>query len=211
MCQHGAVIPRRSVQLAVFLAAFALGFPPGLHAGDAGFAVVLFDVGDTLITRPRGWVPGAQEGLAALRDAGARVGLLSNTGNLTRGQLRARFLPWSFRFGDFEEDLVNLSSERGVAKPDPEAFRAAAARAGVPPGRVVFLDEDAAIVAAARAAGLQAIQVNPVKDPAGRVIESDVGGIARDLAARLQASASGSSLAPGSDAASRASSRRRAP
>jgi HAD superfamily hydrolase (TIGR01509 family) len=49
-----------------------------------------------------------------------------------------------------------FSAELGRRKPDPEAFRRLARRLGVPPGRVLFFDDDADYVAGAREGGLVA-------------------------------------------------------
>src|SRR5262245_25399537 len=47
--------------------------------------VVFFDLGETLVrTTDRSWVPGALDALAVLRDAGLRLGVISNTGALSR-------------------------------------------------------------------------------------------------------------------------------
>jgi putative hydrolase of the HAD superfamily len=49
-----------------------------------------------------------------------------------------------------------FSAELGCRKPDPEAFRRLAERLGVPPGRVLFFDDNPEYVAGARAAGVVA-------------------------------------------------------
>jgi len=83
------------------------------------------------------------ERLAAMR----RVLLFSNTNRehwdhllrLTAGRL-----------GGFE---AYLSHELGEAKPSPASFRLVAARAGIDPGRSLFIDDKPGNVAAAREAG----------------------------------------------------------
>lgn len=98
--------------------------------------IVYFDLGDTLMRKvastPGGiqfdWVDGAKDVLARLRAAGMELGLISNTGTLTRIQL-ASLLPSDFNFGLFDADLVLLSSEVGMKKPDPRIFRLAISRA----------------------------------------------------------------------------------
>ena len=52
-----------------------------------------------------------------------------------------------------------FSAELGRCKPDPEAFRRLAARLGVAPHETLYLDDDEAYVAGARAAGLSAARV----------------------------------------------------
>lgn len=64
-------------------------------------------------------------------------------------------------------DVVVDSCEEGVRKPDPEIFRTALDRLGVSdPARVIFLDDFAGNVAAARAIGMHAILVGADPRPA---------------------------------------------
>lgn len=51
-------------------------------------------------------------------------------------------------------DAVVNTARIGFAKPDPRVYRHAAARAGVPAGRCLFVDDTEANVAAARDAGM---------------------------------------------------------
>ena len=57
---------------------------------------------------------------------------------------------------DLADAVVN-SSLVGVAKPDPEIYRIAADRAGVPAGCCLFVDDNEANVEAARAAGMTGV------------------------------------------------------
>lgn len=159
-----------------------------LALASAGVAAppraVLFDIGGTLVSRDRTWAPGAKRALAVLRGAGIPVGLLSNTGTLSRLQLRMHHLPPTFRFSDFPEELVNLSSEAHTSKPDPAAFRKAAARAGLAPGEVLFLDEGLGHVMAAQHAGMLALRVHLIRDAEGKVHESNVAELAEWVAAQ---------------------------
>lgn len=154
---------------------------------------VLFDIGGTLVSRDRTWAPGAERALAVLREVGVPVGLLSNTGTLSRLQLRMRHLPPTFRFSDFPDELVNLSSEARTAKPDPAAFQKAARRAGLSPGEILFLDEGLDHVLAAQRAGLLALRVELERDAEGRVLRSNLAELAEWVAA--QAVAEGPRLA----------------
>jgi putative hydrolase of the HAD superfamily len=54
---------------------------------------------------------------------------------------------------------VIVSCELGRRKPDPEAFRLAAARIGAEPGRIAFFDDLEENAAGARAAGMQGFHV----------------------------------------------------
>ena len=80
-------------------------------------STIFFDLGDTLVrSGVRAWVPGAKETLDALSAKSLRLGIISNTGNLSRDQLSA-LLPQDFRFEAFEAALILLSSEVGVRSP----------------------------------------------------------------------------------------------
>ena len=101
--------------------------------------VVFFDIGDTLVGKGK-WLPGAKEILAKLRAAKIRIGLISNTGDLSRDKLQ-KLLPDDFDFADFEEGLVMLSSEVGVSKPSLAIFSLAVHHAGVQPWSTMFVGE----------------------------------------------------------------------
>lgn len=168
----------------------ALALAPGAAAGDPGEAapplVVYFDLGDTLVTGSRRWAPGAEEALEVLAEAGIPLGILSNTGTLTRGELWVRHMPPGFSFRRFDPRLVLLSSEVGLKKPDPAVFALAVARAGVPAGQVAFLDEGDETIRAAREAGLRATRVRITTREGEGVVASDVAAQARQLAAEVR-------------------------
>mgnify|MGYP000844115753 CR=1 FL=1 len=65
-----------------------------------------------------------------------------------------------------------VSGIEGVAKPGPEIFARLCAKAGVAPGQCLFIDDSAANVAGARAAGMEAHHF------------IDAAGLERDLSAR---------------------------
>ncbi|MCU1691598.1 MAG: hypothetical protein JWM64_689 [Frankiales bacterium] len=77
-----------------------------------------------------------------LRAAGLRTAVLSNADGPPRPGLVGL------------ADLVLLSGETGLRKPDPEAFAGAAARLGVSPAECVHVDDLPANVRGAVAAGL---------------------------------------------------------
>lgn len=92
--------------------------------------------------------------LAQLKYSGRRVGLLSNTSDLhwqflTDGHFG--LMPGIF-------DCIALSFRLGYMKPEPEIYRAAAAMAGVEPPEIFYVDDVAANVHGARAAGFDAVQ-----------------------------------------------------
>ena len=77
-----------------------------------------------------------------LRAAGLRTAVLSNADGPPRPGLRGLV------------DVVLLSGETGLRKPDPQAFAGAAARLGVAPGECVHVDDLPANVRGAVQAGL---------------------------------------------------------
>lgn len=80
-----------------------------------------------------------------------RTAILSNSGDGARREEQRRY--------DFAGlvDTIVYSHEVGVAKPDPAIYEITADRVGVRPEEIVFLDDSIACVAAARAAGWQAV------------------------------------------------------
>jgi 2-haloacid dehalogenase len=99
----------------------------------------------------RGPVPGSPEVLADLKAADVGVYGLSNWGRET--------WPLACECFPFLESLdgVLVSSEVGIAKPDPEIFRMFCARFGVAPEESVFIDDVVQNVTAARALGFHGI------------------------------------------------------
>jgi epoxide hydrolase-like predicted phosphatase len=84
--------------------------------------------------------------VAKARKSGIRTGLLSNSwGNRE-----------SYEFDHFDTlfDAVVISGEVGLRKPDPEIYALAARDVGVPPEQCVFVDDIAANVRGAVAAGM---------------------------------------------------------
>jgi putative hydrolase of the HAD superfamily len=116
----------------------------------------IFETPDGLAVRPEG-----RALVADARAAGWRTGLLTSklVAFLSREVVvRSDFLS-SF-------DVLLDESETGVAKPDPRAYRQAAAAMGLDPGGIVFVDDDPANVAGATAAGMAGVHFD-VADPAG--------------------------------------------
>jgi epoxide hydrolase-like predicted phosphatase len=58
-------------------------------------------------------------------------------------------------------DLVIISGEEGIVKPDPRIFRLAAQRLGVPIGDCLFVDDFVENIQGARAAGMQTLHFAP--------------------------------------------------
>lgn len=120
-------------------------------------AVVFFDLGDTLVSG-NSMIAGAAECLSTLDASGHRLGVISNTGDLTRQQLLA-LLPDAFSLDQFENDLVVLSSEHTFQKPELAIYQFALLQAGVAPGRCAFVGENLEEVIAAQVAGLHGIRI----------------------------------------------------
>jgi epoxide hydrolase-like predicted phosphatase len=87
---------------------------------------------------------------ATVRPRGLKAGILSNSGPGAREAERH----WGFE--EMTDDIV-YSHEVGLGKPDPAVYALAAARLGVEGEEIVFLDDVAENVEAARAAGWHAV------------------------------------------------------
>jgi FMN phosphatase YigB (HAD superfamily) len=122
---------------------------------------IFFDLGMTLVSADTTqWNPGAQTVITELRTEGLRLGIISNTGNLTRPQLKNR-LPSDFDFNDFDAGLVLLSSEVGIEKPSQDIFRLAVNRVGAPSEQCLYCSEDFLETLAAQRAGMMAARIHP--------------------------------------------------
>lgn len=96
------------------------------------------------------------ETLEELRRRGYRLGVISNADGRVEAALDAVDLRRHF-------ELVIDSGLIGIDKPDPRIFRLAAERMGVQPARAVYVGDIYEIdVQGARAAGMQAILVDPL-------------------------------------------------
>jgi hypothetical protein len=136
--------------------------------------VAFFDLGDTLVVAAtRSWVPGARDALLALAAAGLRLGVISNTGTLRHDQLTP-LLPADFDWTVFAPELVILSAEVGVEKPDPEIFRRAVAATGGSAGACLFCTESLPDALVAQRVGLLSARVQPPPN-------ADVAGLAAAL------------------------------
>jgi putative hydrolase of the HAD superfamily len=89
---------------------------------------------------------------AALQRAGILTGVLSNMGDAMEAGIVARF-PWLAEFNH-----KTFSHRLGMAKPDAAIYRHAAEGLGVAAEEILFVDDLAENITAARAAGMNAIQ-----------------------------------------------------
>lgn len=131
---------------------------------------VFFDIGDTLVTG-KAWLPGARELVAALKDKGIGVGLISNIGQLLREELQERYLPDDFDFGWFADEIVLLSSEVGVEKPSLAIFNMAINHAKCSPWETLFVAETIKETFAAQAAGMRAVRICKAPDDLQAIAE----------------------------------------
>lgn len=96
---------------------------------------------------------GARETLAALRERGYRIGVVSNADGRVRALLESAGLAPHL-------EIVIDSAEVGVEKPDPRIFFAATERLGVAPADCAFVGDVWEIdVVGARAAGMHPILI----------------------------------------------------
>lgn len=115
----------------------------------------------------RGEFPGTVAVLAELRAAGVRCYALSNMPPEALPVIHERFA-----FLDWFHGRVYSCEER-VAKPDPAMFERCTQRFDLDPGRVLFVDDNPANVAAAHAAGWSAVRFS---EPAAlRVVLVELG------------------------------------
>jgi putative hydrolase of the HAD superfamily len=131
--------------------------------------VVFFDLGETLVTRPRRWLPDAQALLTSLRQSGFRLGIISNTTGLaTRAEILDH-LPADFDPGAFETRLTLFSSEVGKQKPQPAIFKEAVARADAPANQCLYCSENILETLMAQHVGMRSIRVqtSPNSDLSG--------------------------------------------
>jgi FMN phosphatase YigB (HAD superfamily) len=134
---------------------------------DLPYKTIFFDLGGTLVLpESRQWIAGAVETLKQLKKTGINLGIISNTGDLTREQLQAKFLPEDFNFEIFQAEIVILSFEvKDMAKPKPslEIFNLAYTKAqSLFPGAHLFCGEDMVETLAAQQAGFCALRILPI-------------------------------------------------
>jgi epoxide hydrolase-like predicted phosphatase len=103
--------------------AFEIGLAQRLGVSDEGLTDRLFE--------GLGAEPAIIEAVVAVRRAGVRTGLLSNSwgGRYDRSR-------WNEMF-----DVLVISGEIGIRKPDPKIYELAADRLGLPPEEIVFVDD----------------------------------------------------------------------
>jgi putative hydrolase of the HAD superfamily len=112
-------------------------------------------------------IPGSPEALAALREQGLRLAVVSNADGSVEAQLAADGICQVGPGPGVEIDAVLDSSVVGVAKPDPRIFELALERLGAAPEHAIHVgDTPAADVDGAAAAGVTPVLVDPYDDHA---------------------------------------------
>ena len=118
------------------------------------------EVEEALLATPPILVAGAADLLAELRRAGARIGLISDTG-LTVGRAMRRILEGDGILGYF--DAFAFSDEVGVYKPDRLAFETVLGQLGLKPEEAVHVgDLPETDICGAKALGLRAVLITGV-------------------------------------------------
>jgi putative hydrolase of the HAD superfamily len=117
-------------------------------------AAVRADLLDLDYTRYVVAFPDVRPALVAVRAAGLAVGVLSN---FSLASLDASLESMGI---DELVDAACAATVIGAAKPDPRAYRIAAARLGVDATECLFLDDEEVCVTGARAVGMAALRVD---------------------------------------------------
>jgi epoxide hydrolase-like predicted phosphatase len=118
---------------------FEIGLAQRLGVSDVDLADRLFE--------GLGAEPSIIEAVVAAKRAGVRTGLLSNSWGARYDRSR-----WDEMF-----DVLVISGELGIRKPDPEIYRLAAERLGLPGSEIVFVDDIPRNLEPAEQAGMATI------------------------------------------------------
>ena len=136
--------------------------------------VIFFDLGETLVTKPRKWLPGAKVLLQSLRQKGFRLGIISNTEGLTTRAEILKLLPVDFDLAVFDEDMMLFSSEVGKAKPQKEIFEEAVGRAHQLASQCLFCSEDIVDTLMAQHVGMRSIRVQVAPNNDLDILEEEI-------------------------------------
>jgi FMN phosphatase YigB (HAD superfamily) len=121
--------------------------------------VIFFDLGDTLVTAQRQWLPEAKPLLQSLRQPGLRLGIISNTTGLNTRAKILNLLPNDFDLSIFEASLTLFSSEVKIDKPQKAIFLAAVERTGGPASECLYCSESIVETLMAQECGMRSIRV----------------------------------------------------
>ena len=121
-----------------------------------------------LLSQPREPLPGAQELLTEIRRRRTPLGLASSSlSNWIDALLHATGLDGSF-------DVIVSSTDVENGKPAPDIFLHTAAKLGVPPGQCLVVEDSRSGVAAAKAAGMYAVQLRAASTALPPLPEADL-------------------------------------
>jgi len=87
-----------------------------------------------------------------------RLGILSNTNGYDRKRL-LEILPDDFSYESFDDELIVLSFDVGVEKPEPGIYREAIKKAAVPAGETMYVGEKLTETGAAETVGMRSFRV----------------------------------------------------
>jgi FMN phosphatase YigB (HAD superfamily) len=107
--------------------------------------------------------------IANLRQAGYRLGILSNTCDVHWNYCVGRYPFLTEMF-----DVHALSFQLKSAKPDPDIFLKAAALAGAPPSAIFFTDDVEGHIAGARSVGIDAVPYVSASQIAGELAQRGI-------------------------------------
>jgi len=151
----------RGIHMAGVWQIIADRFPPHVTEDAWGLRIRELYVASAHTLPP---LPGALEAMAALRAAGVPQVAVSNSHRaVVDANLTALGIGQLVEFSIAFEDVM-----RG--KPDPEPYRTAAERLGLPPAEVAAVEDSSTGAASARAAGLRVFGVLPQ----GRIDEAEL-------------------------------------
>jgi len=141
--------------------AFEKGFTTAVEFAHALIAEhdIDCDIGmliDHFRSWPRGPYPRVYELLSAVRQR-YRVAILTNTNALHWSRFHDEFALHEYC------ERIFASHQLGMAKPEPEIFEYVIGALDAPPAHILFVDDNAANVAAAGARGMQAVQARGVE------------------------------------------------
>lgn len=100
--------------------------------------------------------------LASLRPR-LRTAILSNTPSDMRGYIIRRFGL------DRYVDLIVISSEEGIHKPQPDIYRLTCDRLGVAPDEALMVDDEERYIAAAEALGMRGVRFTETAETLARI------------------------------------------
>lgn len=102
--------------------------------------------------------------LSALREAGYRVFMLSNTNPIMIRHIRDVYFTQQGLTIDAYFDRLFLSYEMGAVKPDPEIFHRMIAEGGIDPAESLFIDDAPANIARGKELGFHTHLAQPEED-----------------------------------------------